>query len=313
MKLEFSLLIIDDMPSSISQAVGALQDYLDDNGFDLATEYLKDLSPNTINEFSLYGGKNYDLVVVDYNLGQSDFDGADVAFNLRRELQYTDMVFYSSDASVNLYARLVEANVVGVFVATRDDLDDALIGLADTVIGKAVDLNHMRGIAMAEIAEMDVIMEDALTDAFAAAGDALADTAQRTVDRVKDSIADSSNRVDELVKERGIVGLIRSARLFTSAQKYHAIRRLCRKVSPLPTSDLDVLASYQKDVVNNRNMLAHAKEIVVNGATTLQSATRDGSLVPIDDAWMIEFRRKLRTQRYALEAVCAVVREHFST
>ena len=313
MKLEFSLLVIDDMPSSTSQAVGILQDYLDDKGFDLAAEYPDDLSLATVDQLSRYGGRNYDLVAVDYNLGQEGFDGGDVASILRLELRYTDMVFYSSNASLDLHGRLAEAKVAGVFVATRDELDDALIGLADTVIGKAVDLNHMRGIAMAEIAEMDVMMEDALADAFLTASGTLTDTAARTVDKVKKSMAESSDRIEKVVSEHGIVGLVRSARLFSSAHKYHAIRRLCKRMSLQPTEHLDVLSSYEMVVIQNRNMLAHAKEIVTDGNTTLQSARRDGSFVLIDDEWMVGFRRALRTHRSALQAVCAAVREHFSS
>ena len=61
------------------------------------------------------------------------------------------MVFYSSAPLSELLAELAGHQVAGVFVANRQTIGEALIGLADTVIGKAVDLSHMRGIAMAEV------------------------------------------------------------------------------------------------------------------------------------------------------------------
>lgn len=309
MKLQFRLLLIDDTPDSVRQAVEALRDHLDERGFDLVTDAPTNISKQTVRSRSRNGGRDYDLVAVDYVLGSDRFDGGDMASILRRELPFTDIVFYSSNASLNLLERLAQVRVAGVFVATRDELDEALVGLADTVIGKAVDLNHMRGIAMAEVAEMDVMMEATLAETFRAAGAKLDNTANRTVLKVKKSISESSRRVDTVVQQNGIVGLIRNARLFPSAQKYFALKRVCNEMSPQP--DLGVLASYEGDVIAKRNMLAHAKEVVVSGAAALQSAGHDGSPVTIDDAWMVQFRRTLRKHRSALEIVCNAIRTYF--
>ena len=310
MKLEFSLLVYDDTPRSILQAVETLREHLDEKGFDLKTEYPTVFSEETVRDLSRNQGKEYDLVAVDYNLGQGDFDGSSIASILRRELEYTDMVFYSSIASADLHGRLTDARVTGVFVATRDELDEALVGLADTVIGKAVDLNHMRGIAMAEVAELDVMMEETLAESFDAAGPRLARAADRTADRLKNSLVGFVSRVDAVVAEGGIAGLVGDGRLFSSAQKYHAIRRISKQVEPTPTrlSDLD---TYEADIVDNRNLLAHAREVTTGGVPTLRSPKRDGSVVTIDDAWMIDFRRKLRAHRSALRAVCADIKSYF--
>ena len=308
MKLQFSLLLIDDNPNTIAQSLQTLADHLEDNGFELVTQAPDDVSVSAVDKLSRNHGKEFDLVAVDYMLGSELFDGGHVASIIRRELQYTDMVFYSSDTSLNLHEQLAKAEVEGVFVATRDELGEALVGLADTIIGKAVDLNHMRGIAMAEVAEMDLMMEDTLADAFQFAGTGLDAVAQRTADRAKAFMTDSAARIDKVVSEEGIVGLVRSARLFSAAHKYRALMRICKTVSPPP--DLRVLDSYESDVLGNRNMLAHAKEVATNGAPTLQSVARDGSTTTIDDAWMTKFRRTLRDHRTALETVCAAVKGH---
>ena len=309
MKLQFSLLLIDDNPDSIAQAVGTLSDHLQENGFELNTEAPPTLSVNQIHTLSLNRGREFDLVAVDYMLGSNQFDGGVVAATIRRELKYTDMVFYSSDPSLNLHEQLAKAEVEGVFVAPRDELGEALVGLADTVIGKAIDLNHMRGIAMAEVAEMDVMMEDTLADAFRVAGTALDKVAQQTTARVRDSVKKSYKSVDKTVSEQGIVGLINDARLFSSVHKYRALKRVCNAMSP--KADMAMLGSYESEVIGKRNMLAHAKEVLDQGAPTLRSS-QHGSTVTIDEKWMAEFRRTLRNQRSALEAVCAEVRNYFA-
>ena len=309
MKLQFILLLIDDNPDSIAQALGALGDYLDDNGFELVTEAPSDVSVSAVRALSRNRGREFDLVAVDYMLGSEGFNGSDVAATVRRELEYTDMVFYSSDTSLNLHEQLANAEVEGVFVATRGELGEALVGIADTVIGKAVDLNHMRGIAMAEAAEMDLIMEDTLADVFHAAGPNLDEVARRTADRVRAFLTDSAERIDKVLGQEGIVGLVRSAHLFSSVQRFRALMRVCKTMSPKP--DLGLIDAYESHVLGKRNMLAHAKEITNNGTPALRSVARDGSTITIDDAWMTEFRRTLRNQRSALEAVCAEVRRYF--
>ena len=309
MKLQFSLLLIDDNPTTIAQSLQTLSEHLEANGFELDTLAPPDVSVNAVNKLSRRRGKEFDLVAVDYMLGSERFDGGQVASTIRRELQYTDMVFYSSDPTLNLHEQLAKAAVEGVFVATRDELGEALVGLADTVIGKAVDLNHMRGIAMAEVAEMDLMMEDTLAHAFQAAGTNLEAAAWRTADRIKAFMTESAGRVDKVVSEAGIVGLVRSARLFSSTHKYRTLVRVCKTVSPQP--DLGVLVSYESDVLGSRNMLAHAKEVATNGMPTLQSVAHDGSTVTIDDSWMTGFRRTLHYQRNALQNVCDTLRDHF--
>ena len=310
MKLNFNLLVIDDNPDSIVQAVAALRDHLDSQGFTLVDEYPSKVSPSSIRHLAWSRGRNFDLVAVDYLLASNDFDGGDMASIIRRELAYTDMVFYSSNASLDLLGRLAQSKVEGVFVATRDELGEALSGVADTIIGKAVDLNHMRGIAMAEVAEMDLLMEDTLADAFNAGDSALDAVATRTANRIKNSMTESAKRVDEVVSKQRIVGLVRDPRLVSSAQKFHALRRVCKAMNPKPY--LGVLDSYQSEVIDKRNLLAHAKEVDDgNGTSTLQSS-RGGSTITIDDEWMAEFRRTLLDQRSALESICSTIRSHFS-
>ena len=171
MKLEFRLLVVDNAPDNIIEgAVGILSDHLELKGFSLNKRFVNDFSEAEFRGLARLEGKDYDLVMVDYRLELDDMDGADVARQLRLGLRYTDMVFYSSAPPAELRDKLAKASVSGVFVETRDNLSDALTGLADTVIGKAVDLNHMRGIAMAEVAEMDVLMEETLGRAFQPTG-----------------------------------------------------------------------------------------------------------------------------------------------
>jgi hypothetical protein len=304
-RLEFSLLVVDDRPDSVDGAIGDLADYLEAKGFTLRKTIAPDLSENALRDLARSSGKDYNLVMVDYNLERADINGATAAARLRRELQYTDMVFYSSAPSVDLLAELAKHGVAGVFVADRGALGDALKGLADTVIAKAVDLSHMRGIAMAEVSDMDFQMEEILEKVFSAKGDRFAAVAKRTLALLTEGAEEHKNNIGELVKQGKILEIVTDPRLFSSMHKYRAVMRSAGCLNEKPIEALSVLKNYVADVINNRNTLAHAKEDQSSDGTSSLRAISKGKLsIPIDDAWMEDFRGRLRTQRNALSTVC---------
>lgn len=311
MKLEFRLLIVDDDPGSIGQAVGVLADYLESKGFSLCPRGATDFSEEALEDLTRSEGRDQDLVMVDYNLGRTDTDGAKVAHRLRRGMEYTNIVFYSSNPSHDLHAILARQQVAGVFIAGRENLDRALEGLARTVIGRAVDLNHMRGIAMAEVAELDVVMGETLRRVFQSVDSRFDAAASRTVEKLRESIRRNGTVTDQRLADGGLAGVVGDSRLFGSSHKYWAVRRVAKVLSERPVEALRVLQTYEEDIVHNRNMLAHTKEEVTgDGQTVLRSSRPNVGDVLIDEEWMAEYRRKLQRHSAALNTVCdAISRE----
>lgn len=312
MKLEFSLLIADDNPDSLGQAVKALKAHLDSKGFDLTVKELDDFSSQALQDVTKQQGKNYDLVVIDYNLGQEQIDGTEVARQLRHELPYTDMVFYSSNPTVDLLSGLAERRVSGVFVETRAELDTALVKLADTVIGKAVDLNHMRGIAMAQVAEMDVMMEQTLIFVLESDNPIASQVCRRTRKKLVESMRDRQRSLEEKLTE-GLIPVVLDNNLFSSHDRYRAIARAIKALGASLGEESEVLQSYREDIIDNRNLLAHAKEEVGNDNQSVLRSTKQGEVEVIDEDWMQGFRRKLRAHRQALEIVCEALRKEFDS
>ena len=306
------LLVVDDRPGSIEQAINTLREHLEEKGFSLNQETETDVSDEKLRRLARLEGRNYDLVVIDYNLGTDKRNGAEVARQLRRNLPYTDMVFYSSDPAADLFRKLADHEVVGVFPATRDQLDEALTGLADTVIGKAVDLNHMRGIAMAEVAEMDMLMEETLACAFKSSDENIASAADRTIAKLQEGISRNSRELNRRLEEGGVARVASDGRLFPHTQKYWALRRLANCLPETPSEELITLQNYEDDVVKNRNLLAHAKEHSgEDGNMELRSIHDGESPIVINEEWMTDFRRKLQKHRRALTIVCEAIRANF--
>lgn len=311
MKLSFSLLVVDDNPDSISEAILTLEDHLDAKGFALDSTEESNLSEDKLRELVQSEGRNYDLVMVDYNLGQGVINGAEAASRLRVGLPYTDIVFYSSDRGLDLHDTLATQRVSGVFIAGRDELDSALTSLADKVIGKAVDLNHMRGITMAEVAEMDVLMEETLGRVFQSRNSNIVAAGRQTIKRLREGCRENERLLEELYQEGGLPAVVGDSRVFSSAQKYRAVNRVARSLRSELVDALATLKSYEKDIIKKRNQLAHIKEeSPSDGQVILRSLGGDKTEV-INDDWMTDFRQSLRTHRGALTVVCEALDNHF--
>lgn len=313
MRLRFQLLVVDDNPDSIGNSVQSLRDHLEATGFTLEVRVASgaDLSPERLRAIARQSGKEFNLVAVDYNLGREDVNGARAAQLLRTRMRFTDMIFYSSDPGIRLLDELANQNVAGVFISTRDELDDGLKGLADTIIGKAVDLNHMRGIAMAEVAEMDVMMEEVLEMIFSCSDPSVAKKAKRTLDRLLEGGKEALRKLEEVVAGGDILAILPNTEVFGSGKRFQAINRVVSVLQDGPIDALKAFGTFEGDIIANRNTLAHAKEeIAADGTVTLRSARRGAEPIVINDAWMVEFRGKLRVQRQALGEICGALERH---
>lgn len=311
MKLAFQLLVVDDQPDGLRSPITTLQEHLDDKGFDLVP--IKLLSPSGPDwDAILKQSRSYDLVMVDYDLSPSE-KGDTAAKHLRAALPYTEIIFYSAKDRPELLHLLAQQEVEGVFVAHRRDLDEPLVGLADTIIGKAVDLNHMRGIAMAEVAEMDLLMEELLVATFQLDRPDIGAVAKKTVNNLKGNMKKNSNKFSQDLEEKGLSVVVANGQLFSLYHKYISFQGLTKLLPEAHFADeLHILNSFQKDILSKRNLLAHAKEDSDdNGNVVLQSIKPGGGPLTIDDEWMATFRRSLREHRETLEALCSALRRHF--
>jgi CheY-like chemotaxis protein len=305
MKLEFSLLVIDDDANDLAQnALGELEEFLGERGFSLKRNVPADISSDAIEALAQLGGAEFDLVIIDYMLGANAPDGSAAAKTFRRLMPYTDIIFYSSSPSGELLRKLAEQEVAGVFVANRtDNLGETLVGIAQTIIGKAVDLTHMRGIALAEVADMDVMLEAVLTRAFSSTNAVITPAATRTLSKL---VEGGKERVQALEKHQAandILAVVKSSMMFTLADKYRSLTRVTNALGL--ANQLNNLNS--QNIIDKRNLLAHAQEATGQNGTPTLTSIKDGNEIEIDDAWMTVLRTELREHRIVLSRVCALI------
>ncbi|MCG7349445.1 response regulator [Sphingomonas sp. ACRSK] len=311
MKLDFRLLVIDDQPGEIGDAIEMLRMELEDKGFRLEVEVAQDISAKGIDDYCKADGRNIDLAIVDYKLGEGEFDGALAASTVRRRLKYTDIIFYSTSPRKELAQRMAEHHVDGVFIASRgDDFDEVLRGVADTIVGKAVDLNHMRGIAIAEAAEMDLLMEEILAKAFASKNDAFVAKGKDRIESLLANERDNILNLERRIERSDVVGIVTDNAIFGSTYKWQAVSKLGEMALGKGDAACTIFADYEAQVIAKRNLLAHARAIMDDGNTASLRAIRPGKPdVEIDDTWMVEFRGQLNTQRNALRRICEAIHD----
>jgi DNA-binding response OmpR family regulator len=99
MNLTYTILWIEDDNDFIdSFDTEALQEFVENQGFDLKIEYRT--TPEDIKKE--VDGTQFDLLIVDYNIAESDLHGSDVIRQVRDKKCLTEVIFYSQNGVPSL-------------------------------------------------------------------------------------------------------------------------------------------------------------------------------------------------------------------
>jgi len=162
MKLEYKILWIEDNPKSIRRDKRLLIEYIENLGFECKVKDILAFSTFE-SEIGYSSTSEYDLLLVDLDLGnqQTKDEGNSIITKIRDEKVYTEIVFYSSQYE-ELNKKLNQHFVEGIFTSSREELQDKVKQIIDITIKKTQDVNNLRGLIMAEVAELDRIKKSIL-------------------------------------------------------------------------------------------------------------------------------------------------------
>ncbi|MCT7616190.1 hypothetical protein N5U05_00370 [Aliarcobacter butzleri] len=155
MKLIYKILWIEDQMNSIRGRKRVISNYIrDEKGFELEINEIQ-----TFEEFKKTVGfeslKDYDLLLVDLNLDDNESgDGNKIIEEIRNNDIYTEIIFYSSHYE-HLIDLLKENRTEGIFTSERNQIDTKAKKIIDVTLHKVQDVNNLRGLIMAEVAELD--------------------------------------------------------------------------------------------------------------------------------------------------------------
>lgn len=159
MKLDFSIIWIDDNDDFISAPKKFIKRHIRELGFNPIIRYKDEVDINDIEQF-----RNYDILLIDYQLTKGGYftDSGDTLIkHIRDNNIYTNIVFYSN-SKAKMEQSIIDNQLFGVYSFSRGDLSPDKLGahkgffdLIDFFMERDLDMNSMRGIAMSEVAEFD--------------------------------------------------------------------------------------------------------------------------------------------------------------
>ncbi|RYC43095.1 response regulator [Pectobacterium zantedeschiae] len=272
MKLEYKILWFDDQPHNVDSAKDGLQTRLARIGFKLNIEWVEKIGNIGSLMTKLARNFNYDLILVDWDLGNDSIKGDELAKHLRKNFK-TDIIFYSSESPKNLRKLIFDKGVDGVFCIRRDNLTPETMSIIDYSVKKIIDLNHMRGIVMSTVSDFDKIIDESLKNRYNQFPLPEKNTfSEKIIKKMLDVCESNIKQIKKIDNNEGNIDELLNHRAFSSSLKQQILMKVLENKKDDQTISLllDTLKRYTDDVINPRNKLAHATpEINPDGRSIL--------------------------------------------
>lgn len=295
MRLKYKILWIENEEDWVDSICDQIQEHLSDLGFEFEKKLIaKEESVNY---------DEYDLILMDLNLAEQP-NGAELIERIRNLNVFTDIVFYSSIEIDILREKGREKNLEGVYYSGRTPENSfvrKVCQVIDSTIKKVQDLSNLRGLVMAEVSDLDSLMDDIIQKYYV--DQSLLDEFHRkiTKDKEKNIKKNLDNDGIDCKKTCKLnwhqLNIDKLLKIIDSSQKVRAINILLERHKKQGTvlykspNNKGFVDNYNKDIIDVRNNLAHCSSIIENGKEILK--TRGGDLV-FDTDMIIEIRKKIR-------------------
>lgn len=222
----------------------------------------------------------YDLIVVDYNLGDGTPHGEEFIRQIRGHNVFTEIIFYSASPSSTLWEAIRKNELEGIFVSDRAGILEKLERVARQSVHKVLDLNNMRGMVMAEVGDIDQLLDSILRTGVAGLKAADQGTIFEKFHEQATEQAEGIGR--KLAAFKGAPSLDGMLTMCDSYKRWVSFKRLARLSTLAKNANL---GDYSKAVLEPRNFLAHGtpreseagyiftyggKEYMFNGKVSLE-------------------------------------------
>jgi hypothetical protein len=194
---------------------------------------------------------DYDLLVVDYNL-EGYGEGQDFIARVREQEVFTEIIFYSSGSTSLLWDAVHSHKLEGIYIANKQTILERILKVGQQTLRKVLDLENMRGIVMAEVGDLDLLLNSILSTAI---GDLNEDVRLEIFGRFYDACSEhhalQKASLDKF-KDAPTVELLLS--LCDSDKRWQNYGRAKRHHATLKGV---ALGDYVLEILRPRNFLAH--------------------------------------------------------
>jgi len=310
MKLKYKILWVEDNPKSIRRDKSRIIEYLTDLGFECI-----DSNPETdieiITSFDEFQTKigysktsDFDLLLVDLDLGKrvSKDEGEEIIRKVRDAKVYSEIIFYSSQYE-ELKRKLEFKFVEGIFTSSREELYDKVENIIDVTIKKTQDVNNLRGLIMAEVAELDIIKEEIIEKASVKINNK--DLEKYVLNKIKSSGKSCLNKAQKHLDDIDNVifkSLFKKPGFVDSNKKAFTIGEALEKLNITnPVTKTSFTQPYIDSILTKRNKFAHIRECMRNDENGNQCKFIDD--IPFTEEKCIEIRKEIKSYKQILEEI----------
>lgn len=296
MRLKYKILWIENEEDWVDSIYDQIQEHLSDLGFEFEKKLIA-------KEEKSVNYDEYDLILMDLNLAEQP-NGAELIERIRNLNVFTDIVFYSSVGIDTLREKGREKNLEGVYYSGRTP-DSSFVRkvcqVIDSTIKKVQDLSNLRGLVMAEVSDLDSLMDEIIVKYYV--DQSLLDEFHRRITKNKENNIKKSLDNDGIDCEKTCklnwrqFNIDKLLKIIDSSQKVRAINILLERHEKQGTvlykspNDKGFVDNYLQDIIYVRNNLAHCSSVIENGKEILK--TRSGDLF-FDTDMIIDIRKKIR-------------------
>jgi len=309
MRLDYNILWFEDDEDFVADLRPYFEEELRNLGFRLHLQHEEDTKKLTSHDLS-----NIDLILSDLNMdGSDDRDdsGKRLIEAIRKKGSLVEVFFYSalpaelSKAVENLAHEMSFIQRLGVH-ATRSGLEQNVIKFIASSIHKLEDLNNMRGLVVANAIELEADIVEICSSLVPNPVSKSTHTERHGIlARRLESKKKSAEKTCKLIgnsncDEICFNELINQRWWFTN-DKLLVFKKLLEHQKKNSTADMSALiekiirnhSDLEKDLIHNRNILAHVKVHLENGTQILKSINTTAGDITHDKEWCSGIRKRL--------------------
>ncbi len=259
MRLDFNVLWVDDQPTSVQAQIDAIAGRMAAEGFQFHPRVCRSLEEVRAAISTNVFTDEVDMILVDWDLGMG-VQGQKVITEIRSELQYKDVVFYSARTVPDELKKFAfQVGLEGVFCAGREELVEEVMGVFESLVKKVLDLDHTRGIVMGATSDIDHMANECLV----AIHRKLEQAGQKAM--IAEALGYIDRRIEALTEQAAkLKGAANLVELFEAHMVLTAYDRLRMLGGALKADAFKAqkkyrphVVTYQQKVTRERNILGH--------------------------------------------------------
>lgn len=256
MRLEFNILWFENQPEDVATQMEEIAEHIEAAGFRASLT----VKPNAddLNALAERQEKfhDFDLVVIDWDLGGDGMQGDELAYRCRARFGFTDIVFYSGKRPNELREMVYNRGIDGVYCMSRGELVASLTEHIDEVVKRLSRLEAMRGVSVGAVGRCDQMLRVALRRMYAGMDD---DARRKTDDYLAECVVSGAEASRKGYDACDTFDDRLDCRSVTSFTLWKTASHLLKRRGDLKDR-YDVLKRYNDEALEPRNRLGHAVE-----------------------------------------------------